>query len=86
MSGHWDRALPTKKFQGIGKTTRDAKFKSAQAALNKLVGSMPGLGVEGGELPEEWLQWAHENLEKGVPDTTVENALTHIENDNSSFD
>ena len=60
-----------KKFQGIGKTTRDARFKCAQNTLNKLKNTMPGLEVESGELPERWLQWAHHNLERGVDDHKV---------------
>jgi hypothetical protein len=58
-------------FQGIGKTTREAKFKAAQAALNALKNSMPGMEFEAGVLPERWLAWAHENLERGVDEAKV---------------
>jgi hypothetical protein len=37
----------TKRFQGIGKTTRDAKAKAATVALKKLKDFMPGVRVSG---------------------------------------
>lgn len=61
----------SKTFQGIGKSTRDAKFKSASLALKKLLNNMPGLAHPVGELPDSWLKWAHENLEKGVDESKV---------------
>jgi hypothetical protein len=61
----------SKVFQGIGKTTRMAREKSAQLALAKLKKTMPGMQVQAGELPEKWLQWAHSNLDRGVPEETV---------------
>jgi ankyrin repeat protein len=64
-----------KVFQGIGKTTRDAREKCAQSALTKLRKSMPGLQVSAGELPERWLQWAHANLDRGVGEEVVLKAL-----------
>jgi hypothetical protein len=65
----------SKTFQGIGKSTRDAKFKAASLALKKLLNNMPGLAHPVGELPESWLKWAHENLEKGVDESKVLKAL-----------
>ena len=49
ITGTWygmDNGKPTKyigpkRFQGIGKTTRDAKFKAANNALAKLQNQMP---------------------------------------------
>ena len=49
MTGTWfgmkdgkpSKYIGPKKFQGIGKTTRDAKFKAANNALTKLQNQMP---------------------------------------------
>jgi len=55
-----------KRFQGIGHTTREAKFKSVNAALSKLRSLMPGLKYQPGEIPEEWHTWFIDNLKRGV--------------------
>ncbi|GMF21216.1 unnamed protein product [Phytophthora lilii] len=51
---------------GAGKTTREAKFKAAEAALVKIKKLQPGLAVEPGELPEQWERWLFENIERGA--------------------
>ncbi|KAL4160660.1 hypothetical protein PRNP1_001224 [Phytophthora ramorum] len=49
-----------------GKTTREAKFRAAEAALVKIKKLQPGLAVEPGELPLEWEKWMFGNIERGV--------------------
>ncbi|KAL4176344.1 hypothetical protein KRP22_001295 [Phytophthora ramorum] len=49
-----------------GKTTREAKFRAAEAALVKIKKLQPGLAVEPGELPLEWERWMFGNIERGV--------------------
>jgi hypothetical protein len=41
-------------FQGIGKTTREAKQAAAKAALTKLRATMPGIKFKPGVIPFEW--------------------------------
>jgi uncharacterized NAD-dependent epimerase/dehydratase family protein len=55
-----------KKFQGIEVTNRKAKEVAAKAALRKLEAAIPGIKYKEGELPEEWLIWANENICRGV--------------------
>jgi len=74
LTGTWHeldkKGMPTvykgmKRFQGIGQTTREAKFKSVNAALSKLRALMPGLKFKPGEIPKEWYDWVLENMKRG---------------------
>ena len=64
-----------KRFQGIGHTTREAKFKSVNAALAKLRALMPGLKCKPGEIPEEWFTWTIDNMLRGVDVHTLLKSL-----------
>lgn len=55
-----------RRFQGIEGTNRKAKEVAAKAALKKLEASIPGIKYKEGELPDEWLAWADENINRGV--------------------
>ena len=55
-----------KRFQGIENTNRKAKEMAAKAALRKLEAAIPGIRYKEGELPDEWLSWANENIIRGV--------------------
>lgn len=50
----------------MGKTTREAKFKAAEAALVKIKKLQPGLAVQPGKLPEQWENWLFANIERGA--------------------
>lgn len=65
ISGKWCGAKGTEKLQAIGKTTREAKFKAAEAGLVRVKRLKPGLAYELGFLPPEWEKWLFDNLEKG---------------------
>jgi len=52
--------------RAVGKTTREAKFKAAEAALVKIKKLQPGLAVQTGELPDQWEKWLFANIEKGA--------------------
>ncbi|KAG6976715.1 hypothetical protein JG688_00001061 [Phytophthora aleatoria] len=49
-----------------GKTTREAKFKAAEAALVTIKKLQPGLAVQPGELPGQWEKWLFANIERGA--------------------
>ena len=53
-------------FQGIGKTTREAKQAAAKAALTKLRATMPGIKFAPGVIPFEWSDWCRKNLKRGA--------------------
>lgn len=65
-----------KRFQGIGKTTREAKFQACTGALNKLKETMPGFRVRPGVVPDEWYQWLLTNLRRGADVKQLLSALT----------
>ncbi|RLN63963.1 hypothetical protein BBP00_00003742 [Phytophthora kernoviae] len=52
-------------LQASGKTTREAKFRAAEAALVRIKKLQPGMAVEPGQLPSEWQQWLFDNIERG---------------------
>ena len=62
LSGHWyeivkgqpKESYGDRSFQGIGKTTREAKQAAAKAALTKLRATMPGIKFKPGVIPFEW--------------------------------
>ncbi|RLM96187.1 hypothetical protein BBO99_00003726 [Phytophthora kernoviae] len=53
-------------LQASGKTTREAKFRAAEAALVRIKKLQPGMAVEPGQLPSEWQQWLFDNIERGA--------------------
>lgn len=55
-----------RRYQAMGKTTREARLAVAAIALQKLEAMMPGLGFPAGELPREWHRWAIDNADRGV--------------------
>lgn len=74
MTGLWHRVehgeiiseYQTKRFQGFGENTREAKFNAATAAVLNLGDAMPGVKFAPGEFSEEWYQWIDDNLLRGV--------------------
>ena len=62
LSGHWfeivqgvpSESYGDRRFQGIGKTTREAKQAAAKAALTKLRATMPGIKFKPGVIPFAW--------------------------------
>jgi len=65
ISGKWCGSSGSEKLQAIGKTTREAKFKVAEAGLVRLKKLKPGLAFDLGFLPPDWESWMFENLERG---------------------
>ena len=74
LSGHWyeivkgqpKESYGDRSFQGIGKTTREAKQAAAKAALTKLRATMPGIRFPQGVIPFEWSDWCRKNLKRGA--------------------
>ena len=56
-------------FDGIGRTTRAAKFKAATMALINLRENAPGAKYTPGDIPPEWEEWLKNNICAGVPST-----------------
>ena len=65
VDGKPQSKFKAKVFQGIGKTTREAKFKAASASLQKLRDIMPGLKVPAGIIPRDWQVWMSTNRKRG---------------------
>lgn len=65
ISGKWCGSSGIEKLQAVGKTTREAKFKVAEAGLVRLKKLKPGLAFDLGFLPPDWESWVFENLERG---------------------
>lgn len=55
----------TKRFQGISNNARDAKYNAARDATKKFGAMMPGVNYALGVVPDEWMRWVDENLERG---------------------
>ena len=53
-------------YEAIGHTSREAKFKVAEAALIKLKTLTPGMQFAPGEVPPIWNEWAMTNIEMQV--------------------
>ncbi|CAN0148070.1 unnamed protein product, partial [Ectocarpus sp. 8 AP-2014] len=75
MEGEWmepssdggiTRTIGLRRFQGIGKSTREGRMNAAETALKKLRDIMPGLDVEQGVIPRAWERWLKDNARKGV--------------------
>ncbi|CAB1119188.1 unnamed protein product [Ectocarpus sp. CCAP 1310/34] len=60
------RTIGLRRFQGIGKSTREGRMNAAESALKKLRDMMPGLDVEQGVIPRTWERWLKDNARKGV--------------------
>eukprot|EP00904_Undaria_pinnatifida_P002728 jgi/Undpi1/12456/HiC_scaffold_5.g02127.m1 len=60
------RSVDVRRFQGIGKSTREGRMAAAEAALRKLRSLMPGIEVEHGQLPDDWKRWLKDNAKQGV--------------------
>lgn len=75
ISGKWCGPSGSEKLQAIGKTTREAKFKVAEAGLVRLKKLKPGLAFDLGFLPHDWESWLFENLERGGNSKKVMRAL-----------
>lgn len=58
-------------FDGIGSTTRAARFRAATMALLNLRENAPGAQYAPGIIPAEWLDWAMSNISAGIPTTQV---------------
>lgn len=52
--GRIERSVGLRRFQGIGKSTREGRMNAAEAALKKLRDMMPGLDVPQGVIPKAW--------------------------------
>ena len=65
VDGAVRKATETRKYDGIGKSTREAKFAAATAALSKLKEHIPGIDYEVGVIPPKWLDWFEDNVERG---------------------
>lgn len=59
------RSEGVRRFQGIGKSTREARNNAADCALKRLRTLMPGLEVPVGVIPKEWEKWLKGNARKG---------------------
>ncbi|CAM9798879.1 unnamed protein product, partial [Pylaiella littoralis] len=64
--GKVTRSAGMRRFQGIGKSTREARMNAAKAALAALRDMMPGLDVPEGVIPKVWERWLKDNARKGV--------------------
>lgn len=56
----------THRFDGIGYTTKQAKYKAAQAGLLSLKASTPGIKFTPGVIPAKWKEWYIDNVFRGV--------------------
>eukprot|EP00945_MAST-04E_sp_MAST-4E-sp1_P005854 g5854.t1 len=73
MTGEWIeridgkivRSTGDRVYQGIDKTTRDAKMAAATKALTKLKEDLPGIVYEPGVIPNKWNTWLETNLQRG---------------------
>lgn len=57
INGKVQEHFAMKVFQGVGKTTREAKYTAATNALIKLGDTMPGIKFKEGIFPDDWLHW-----------------------------
>ena len=56
----------SKTYQGIGNSTRKAKEKAAEAALERFSSTAPGRSCEAGDVPDEWMAWLDRELDRGA--------------------
>ncbi|CAN0195516.1 unnamed protein product, partial [Hapterophycus canaliculatus] len=64
--GSVQRSIGMRRFQGIGKSTREGRMNAAEAALKKLRDLMPGLDLPQGVVPKSWERWLKNNARNGV--------------------
>ncbi|GLE04825.1 hypothetical protein PINS_up013804 [Pythium insidiosum] len=65
LTGKWCGPTGRETLQALGRTTREAKFRVAEAALARLRKLQPGLAFEPGALPDQWRAWLFGNMERG---------------------
>lgn len=83
ISGMWHEMIggvpvskmETKRYQGMGASSREAKYKAASVAVNKFKSFMPGVQYPEGSFPEEWVAWVDENLTRGVSASQIMDIL-----------
>lgn len=77
LTGKWcSGANGRESIQAVGTSTREAKWKAAEAALCRLRKLQPGLAYEPGTLPDEWQQWLFDNIERGAKINKLLRVLT----------
>lgn len=76
VGGKWESAHETRRFQGMGNTTREAKFDAATNAILRMGEAIPGARYPAGDFPEEWLNWVDTNLLRGVDCEVIVEVLT----------
>ena len=64
--GTYTSVVETRKFQGIGKNTREAKTNASITALSRLKKFLPGIDYSPGEIPQSWKEWFEHNIDRGV--------------------
>jgi hypothetical protein len=84
MEGEWREVVDgtiqvtteTRVYEGIGKRTREAKFKAATNAISRLKKYIPGMDYPPGEIPPKWLTWFETNVDNGVDEIELLEILT----------
>lgn len=74
LTGHWfdivdgesKSSFGVKRYQGMGGTTKDAKYDAATIAILKMGTHLPGVQFVGKEFPSDWVEWVEKNLLRGV--------------------
>ena len=74
ISGRWTEVsqskvssvVETRRFQGIGKNTREAKTNASITALSRMKKFLPGIDYAPGEIPFQWKRWFEHNIDRGV--------------------
>ncbi|GBG33054.1 Ankyrin repeat domain-containing protein 1 [Hondaea fermentalgiana] len=74
--GHLQKSQETRAYEGIGINTRTAKFNAATTAMTQLREHIPGIDYEPGEIPDSWLRWFAENIDRGVDEIELLEKLT----------
>ncbi|TMW63796.1 hypothetical protein Poli38472_002737 [Pythium oligandrum] len=67
LEGAWCGPTGVERLETMGRSTREAKFVAAEAALVRLRKLQPGLAYDVGHVPDEWLDWLWRNLASAVP-------------------
>ena len=70
-TGEITREKCARRYQGIGTTNREAKYAACKVATQKLRAMMPGTVFLEGVVPDEWIEWIDENLQRGVDPVKV---------------
>lgn len=64
-----------RQYQGLGQTSREAKYHAASLATVNLGDQMPGVRYKHGIFPEEWIEWVDDNLLRGVSASSIVSIL-----------